>query len=77
LARETFLRAADPSLFARMVAASTCLLPQVNALWGISMTALGMFELHLDAGRVFAESGAFIIVVLAFGFVQFHRASRF
>ncbi len=77
LARETFLKGAASSFFHQMLAASTRLLPQVNALWGVSMIRLRMFELELDAGRVIAESFVFVFVVLALSFVQFRRTSRF
>ncbi len=77
LARETFLRGAATSFFHQMLALSTRLLPQVNVLWGVSMTRLRMFELELDAGRVIAESLVLIFVVLAFSLVHFRRTSRF
>jgi len=77
LARETFLRTASSSYFHRMLAFSTQLLPQVNALWGVSMTRLRMFDLRIDAGRIIAHSFAFLFVVLALAFVQFRRTSRF
>jgi len=77
LARETFLGAGAASFFNRMLAASTLLLPQVDALWGVSMATLRMFTLHLDSGRIIAQTLAFIFVVLSLSFVQFHRTSRF
>ncbi len=77
LARETFLGAGASSFFNRMLVVSTYLLPQVNALWGVSMATLKMFTLHLDSGRVIAQTFVFIFVVLSFSFVQFHRTSRF
>jgi len=77
MARETFLKAADGSLFNRLLVLSTELLPQVNALWGISMTSLHMFELRLDSGRILAQTFAFIFAVLTFSLIKFHRTSRF
>jgi hypothetical protein len=76
LARETFMKAADGSFFNRMLVMSTRLLPQVNALWGVSMRALGLFELRLDTGRILTETFAFLFVVLALSFAKFHRISR-
>jgi len=77
LAHETFLRESAPSSFHQMLALSTRLLPQVNALWGVSMARLHMFELEIDAGGVITETLILIFVILVFGFIKFQRTSRF
>ncbi|MGE5279142.1 MAG: hypothetical protein ACM3L6_00150 [Deltaproteobacteria bacterium] len=76
LARETFLRAAGGSFSGRLLAVSAGLLPQVNALWGVSMTTLHLFDLRLDTGRILAHTFGFIFVVLAASFFKFRSISR-
>lgn len=76
LAKETFMGMAGSSLVRWLFEFGLNILPPINALWGISMNELGLFDLTIRYAPILFQAVAIIIVVDLLGVHHFKRMCR-
>jgi ABC-type transport system involved in multi-copper enzyme maturation permease subunit len=77
LAQETFARSASPGAIKFFLILGVNILPQVNGLFGISMDALGLFNLKISPGPILRQTFLLAVVLQALAAWKFKRLCRF
>jgi ABC-type transport system involved in multi-copper enzyme maturation permease subunit len=77
LAEEAFARSASPVLVRTVFQWSLKVLPQINALWGISMQQLGLFHLKIRGFSIVGQTFILIAALNLLACVKFRRLSKF
>lgn len=77
LARDVFLSATYPFFIKQAFLFSLSLLPQINALWGISMSQLKLFSIEIAIGPVIAHTICLMLILNLACIFRFRRFCRF
>lgn len=77
LARETFGRATEAGWVGSFLNFGLNVLPQINALWGVSMKTLDLFQIEVHAAPIVCQTVGLIIVLNVISSLKFRSLCRF